>query len=55
VILAEASSFAFSPSSAHGFRHDRTTGLHPARVGLSEIEAAILFLIPRVMVAAVGF
>jgi len=51
VILAEALSFAVSPSSAHGFAKTGLPDFIRLALAWSEIGAAILFLIPRVMVA----
>jgi hypothetical protein len=51
VICAEAAAFAFSPVSAHAFAK---TGLPDfIRLGLAwgEMVAAILFLVPRTLVA----
>jgi len=51
VTLAEAAAFAFSPTSAHGFAKTGLPDFIQLALAWSEMGAAILFLIPRVVVA----
>jgi hypothetical protein len=51
VILAESSRFAFSASAAHAFAKTGLPNLVRLALGGSEMVAALLFLIPRTVVA----
>jgi hypothetical protein len=51
VILAEAAAFAFSPGSAHTFAKTGLPDFIRLALAWGEMVAAILFLIPRMIVA----
>jgi hypothetical protein len=51
VILAEAAAFAFSPTSSSGFAKAGLPDFTRLALAWSEMGAAILFLIPRAIVA----
>jgi hypothetical protein len=51
VIVAEAADFAFSTESAHVFARTGLPGFIRLALACSEMAAAILFLVPRTIVA----
>src|SRR5215470_984675 len=51
VILVESSLFAFAPGSAHAFANTGLPDVIRLVVAYAEIGAAVLFLLPRTLVA----
>ena len=51
VILAESAFFAFSPAAVHAFARTGMPDVVRLVLGASEMVAALLFLIPRTLVA----